>query len=424
MNIEGQVDKTVLSNGVRILSQMMPYVQSVSMGVWVNVGSRDETDAENGLSHFIEHMIFKGTERRTAVEIARAFDAIGGYTNAFTTMETTCYHAKVMQNHLHTMTDILSDIFLNSLFDDAEIERERPVIFQEIGMTEDTPDEYVHQLAATSFWGSHALGRSILGTRDNILGFDSQTIRSFFKRRYQPDRIIIAAAGNVEHRRLVDIVGPLFEAVSPSGDVFPQRPTPERLSCVDVHSKDVEQAHICLNAKGLPTTDTRRYELSLLNTVLGGNMSSRLFQQIREQRGLAYSVYSFVSSFVDTGLIGAYAGVDPANASETTSLILNMLKQLADSPITEEELSHAREFTRGNLLMASESNDNQMVRLAQSEIHFKRYTPLEEILRQIDQVTPNDIRKLAHDLFVDAPMSLTLYGPIQDSAPFEQMMGR
>lgn len=403
----------------------MPHVQSVSMGVWVNIGSRDETDAENGLSHFIEHMMFKGTQKRSAFEIAKAFDAIGGYTNAFTSMENTCYHAKVMANHLETMSEILSDIFLNSLFDDAEIEKERPVIFQEIGMLEDTPDEYVHQLAAQAFWGDNPLGRSILGTHENILQFDSKNIRSFFERRYQPDRILVTAVGNITHDRLVDLVRPAFEAV-PAGKPIPAREIPKGHSNVGQkiysHPKDIEQAHICLNMRGLPTTDPRRYVSSLMNTILGGNMSSRLFQQIREQRGLAYSVYSFASSFVDTGMSGAYAGVDPVHAFETVELILNTLQSFKESPVTENELQNAKEFSKGNLLMAAESNENQMVRLAQGEFHFGRYTPLKEILDEIDQVTPSDIRILAEELFQKDQMTLTLYGPLPEASQFEQLM--
>ncbi len=421
MKPDDRIEKTLLSNGVRILSQRMPHVQSVSMGVWVNIGSRDETDAENGLSHFIEHMMFKGTQKRSAFEIAKAFDAIGGYTNAFTSMENTCYHAKVMANHLETMSEILTDIFLNSLFDEAEIEKERPVIFQEIGMLEDTPDEYVHQLAARSFWGDNPLGRSILGTHDNILQFDSKTIRSFFERLYQPNRIVVTAVGNIEHDRLVDLARPAFEAIQ-SGNPIPARGIPQGHFNVGIHPKDLEQVHICLNTRGLSTTDPRRFVSSLMNTILGGNMSSRLFQQIREQRGLAYSVYSFVSSFVETGMSGAYAGVDPDNAFETVELILNTLQSLKDSPVTEDELHHAKEFTKGNLLMASESNENQMARLAQGEFHFERYTPLQEILDGIDGVTPADIQVLAEEMFLKNQMTLTLHGPVTETSQFEQLM--
>jgi predicted Zn-dependent peptidase len=423
LNPEDSIEKTILSNGVRILTQRMPHVQSVSMGVWVNIGSRDETEAENGLSHFIEHMMFKGTQKRSAFEIAKAFDAIGGYTNAFTSMENTCYHAKVMANHLETMSEILTDIFLNSLFDEAEIEKERPVIFQEIGMLEDTPDEYVHQLAAQSFWGDNPLGRSILGTHDNILHFDSNKIRSFFERLYQPDRIVVTAVGNIAHDRLVDLARPAFEAVQ-AGKPIPAREIPQRHAGQKIysHPKDIEQTHICLNTRGLSTTHPRRYVSSLMNTILGGNMSSRLFQQIREQRGLAYSVYSFASPFADTGMSGAYAGVDPVHAFETVELILNTLQSLKESPVTEDELQNAKEFSKGNLLMASESNENQMARLAQGEFHFGRYTPLKEILDEIDRVTPSDIRMLAEALFQKDQMTLTLHGPVPEASQFEQLM--
>lgn len=421
MKSEDSIEKTVLSNGVRILSQQMPHVQSVSMGVWVGVGSRDETDAENGLSHFIEHMIFKGTRKRSAYEIAKAFDAIGGYTNAFTSMENTCYHAKVMTNHLDTMTEILTDIFLNSLFDAEEIEKERPVIFQEIGMQEDTPDEYIHQLAAEAFWGKDPLGRSILGTRENILQFDTNAIRSFFENRYRPDRIVVTAVGHIDHQRLVDLVRPSFETIQP-GTPLPDRNTPQGHFHVGLFPKDLEQVHICLNARGISTTDPRRYASSLMNTLLGGNMSSRLFQEIREQRGLAYSVYSFVSAFMDAGMVGAYAGVDPDRAIETVDLMLKTMDSLTGRPVTDEELQHAKEFTKGNLLMASESTENQMVRLAQGEFHFGRYTPLQEILDGIDRVTPADIRNFAAETFVRNQMTLTLHGPVADISPFEQIM--
>ncbi len=293
--------KTVLKNGIRIVTRKMAHTRSVTMGVWVDVGARDENSAENGLSHFIEHMIFKGTDRRSAYQIAKEFDAIGGHTNAFTTMENTCYHAKVLDSQTETMVDILSDIFLNSTFDAKEVERERPVILQEIGMVEDSPDEYVHYLSGYNYWGDNPLGRSILGRPENIAGFDAKTIKGFFQRLYQPDRIVISAAGNIEHQAIVDLIGPPFEAIEASLG-FPQRVSPAGRSMVSLNHRELEQVHICLNTQGIAITDPRRYALSLLSTLFGGNMSSRLFQQIREKRGLAYSVYSFVSSHVDTGM--------------------------------------------------------------------------------------------------------------------------
>ncbi len=415
------VEKTTLSNGVRILSQKMPHVQSVSLGVWVNAGSRDEAESESGLSHFIEHMIFKGTKKRTAFEIAKAFDSIGGYTNAFTSMENTCYHAKVMVNHINTMTEILTDIFLNSLFDEAEIEKERPVIFQEISMMEETPDDFIHQLAAMSFWGDCPLGRSILGSRDNILKFDSSTIQSFFKRLYQPDRIVISAAGNIDHGRLLESVCPAFETIT-TGNEMPVRTASTAKSSVNVYPKDIEQVHICLNTKGLSSTDPGRYALSIMNTIIGGNMSSRLFQQIREQQGLAYSVYSFISSFQDVGTFGAYAAVDPSNVVKTVYLIMDTLKDIKNAFVTEDELRYAKEFTRGNLLMSAENNDNLMSRLAQNEFNFGRHIPIEEILNKIDSIRPDDILMLAENILQKDMMTLVLHGPVQDVSPLRQVM--
>jgi predicted Zn-dependent peptidase len=268
------------------------------MGVWVNVGARDENPAESGLSHFIEHMIFKGTRQRSAFQIAKEFDAIGGHTNAFTSMENTCYHAKVMDTHTDTMVEILSDIFLNSVFDPGEIEKERPVILQEIRMVDESPDEYVHLLSGKNFWGDNPLGRSILGSPENIIRFDADLMKTYF-----------SAAGNVEHTDIIDRVGPAFETIKP-GNGIAERITPQSRSLVDLNHKDLEQVHICLGAPGLSITDPRRYAYSLLNTILGGNMSSRLFQEIREKRGLAYTVYSFITSHVDTGMFGIYLAVD------------------------------------------------------------------------------------------------------------------
>jgi predicted Zn-dependent peptidase len=390
-------------------------MHSVSMGIWVNAGARDESDAENGLSHFIEHMIFKGTPTRSAYDIARAFDAIGGYSNAFTSMETTCFHARVMDSHLDIMTDILSDIFLNSLFAQEEIDRERPVILQEIGMVEDTPEEYAHLMAGRTFWGDHPLGRSILGTRENLVRYDTPLLHQFFRSAYTPSRTVVAAAGRIDHNSLVDRIAPRF--LKPGADPPLNRPPlPRPGSRIDLHPKNLEQAHVCITAPGLPITDDRRYVLNMLHTMLGGNMSSRLFQTIREQRGLAYSVYSFVSSFSDAGMFGVYAAVDPDNVAESIDLILRELHRIQKETPGTEDLSTAREYLKGNLLLSSESNDSQMVRLAQGEIYFGRYTPIEEIWNAIDAVTAEDIRSLAGDLFQQHQLSLTLLGPEPDSS--------
>jgi predicted Zn-dependent peptidase len=420
-NMDTPVNKTVLKNGVRILTQKRPHTRSVSMSVWVNIGARDENLAENGLSHFIEHMIFKGTQRRSAYQIAKEFDAIGGNTNAFTTMENTCYHAKVMDTHTEIMVDILSDIFLNSIFDPQEIEKERPVVLQEISMIEDSPDEYVHLLSGKNFWGDNPLGRSILGNPKNIIRFDADLIKNFFKRLYQPERIVISVAGNVEHAFIMDRVGPTFESVPPQ-NTLAERMTPQSQSLVDLNYRKLEQVHLCLGTSGLSITDPRRYAYALLNTILGGNMSSRLFQEIREKRGLAYTVYSFITSHVDTGMFGVYAAVDPKRALETTKLILKEITRLKNERVDPPELQGAIEYTKGSLLLASENSDNHMVRNAQNEIHFSRDIPLQEVIKQVESVTVEDIVDLSRSLFEQDKMVLTMLGSVREKKPFEDLL--
>ncbi len=415
------VNKTTLGNGVRILTKSMPFVRSVSMGVWVNVGARDESAFENGLSHMIEHMIFKGTYKRTAFQIAKEFDAIGGQTNAFTSFENTCYHARVMDSHLETMVDILTDIFLNSVFAEEEVAKERPVIFQEIGMVEDNPEEYVHILSGSAYWGDNPLGRSILGTRENILGFSTETIKTFFHRFYQPAHIVIAVAGNISHEQIVDLVSPAFSAIK-TGDRFPGRVTPAGYPQVNMHHRDLEQVHVCLGTRGVPIIDPRRYAFSLLNTIFGGNMSSRLFQKIREHRGLAYAVYSFISSYEDTGMFGAYVGIHPDNVRETIRLIVNEMRTLKTQQVEETELTDAKNYTKGNLMLAAESVDNQMVRLAQNEINFGRHLPLQEIIDGVNATTVDDICALSREMFREDRLALTTLGPISDKENFEHLL--
>ena len=391
-------NKTTLDNGIRILTNNMPHSRSVSMGVLVNVGARDELLTESGLSHFIEHMLFKGTKKRSAFQIAKEFDALGGNTNAFTSMETTCYHAKVITSHTETMADLLSDIFLNSAFDPEEIEKEKPVIIQEIGMVEENPEDYIHVLTGQCCWGDNPLGSSVLGTRENILGFDTDKIKDYFTHRYQPQRTVISIAGNIEHNHILDIVGPAFESLE-RGSGFPNRITSEVKSGVNVYEKDLEQVHICVSMKGLPLTDQKRYAFSLLNTLIGGNMSSRLFQEIRERRGLAYSVYSFISSYTDTGMLGAYVAVDPSNAVEAADVIIKEISRIKKHAVDSGELKDAIEYSKGCLLLASESTDNQMFRQAQNEIHFGRFVPLDEVISDIESVKEEGILNLARNLF-------------------------
>jgi predicted Zn-dependent peptidase len=413
-----EVGKTDLDNGIRILTKKMPHVHSVSMGIWVDAGARDETSAENGLSHMIEHMIFKGTHQRTAFQIAKEFDAIGGQSNAFTAMENTCFHGRVMDSHLRTMADILCDIFLNSLFDEIEVERERPVILQELGMVEDNPDDYIHVLLGKAYWGNHPLGQSVLGTRENLLRFNSFAIKDFFKRAYRPERIVISAAGNLAHDAFVDLIAPAFQTISPSSPL-PERTPPKGQRDIRLLSRDLEQVHIGLATQGISVADPRRYACSLMNTILGGNMSSRLFQEIRELRGLAYSVYSFAASQVDSGMVGAYAGVDPGRAMETIDLIVKEMRRMKSEPVTGDELRDAKEYTKGGLFLSAESVENQMGRLAQNEVHFGRFISLQEVANEIDAVSREDILQLASDLYQSEQLSLALLGPLTDAADLE-----
>ncbi len=413
MSEKPRINKTVLDNGVRIVSMSMPHVRSVSMGVWVHVGARDESDTESGLSHFIEHMIFKGTAKRSAFQIAKEFDAIGGQTNAYTSLEHTCYHARVLDTKLSTMVDILSDIFLNSVFDEQEVARERPVIFQEIGMVEDSPEEYVHTLMGEAFWGQHPLGRSILGTRENIMAFDSNAVKGFFKRLYQPDRIVITAAGNLDHDALVDMLGPVFSAISP-GAGFAPRSTPADGSATLSLNRDIEQTHLCLGFPGLSSTDPRRFAASLLNTILGGNMSSRLFQTVRETRGLAYSIYSFLASYSDTGMLCVCTAVSPDHVAQCTGLIMEEIRRLKREPVPVDLIEDAKEYTKGNLLMAEESPDNQMMRLAQNEFLFERFIPMQSVIDRIDAVTPDELLTLANQRWGNGRPAVGMLGSRAD----------
>ena len=417
----GAVDKTTLINGVRIVSRRIDHVRSVSMGVWVDAGARDEAVAEGGLSHFIEHMLFKGTQKRSSYDIAKAFDAIGGQTNAFTSMENTCYHARVMDEHLVTMADLLSDIFLNSTFSQEEVESERPVILSEIGMVEDNPEDHIHTLLEECFWGDHALGRSILGTREQILGYGREDLVRFFSHLYQPDRVLISCAGHVDHEEIVSLLAPAFEGIK-ARDGFPVRKVPAPLSGVKALSREIEQTHVSLAWPGLSVTDEMRFASSLMNTILGGNMSSRLFQEIREKRGLAYNVYSFNASYVDSGMVGVYAGVSPDRLTECLEVTNQELMRLCEHGVDQETLDEAKAFTKGNILLASESVDSQMARLASSEFHFGRQLSLDEVVAQIEAVTVEEVRKVADMAFSQKP-AVAVLGPDPSEAEIRKVFG-
>jgi predicted Zn-dependent peptidase len=401
----------------------MPAIHSVSVGIWANVGARDETPAANGACHFIEHMVFKGTRRRSAYEIALEMDAIGGHSNAFTTMEHTCFHGKVLSKHLPRLTDILADIFLESVFDPEELRRERDVIYEEIRMLEDTPDEYLHLLCGEAFFGDHALGRSILGTRDSLKRISPDTLRGYYEDWYEPEKVIVAAAGEVSHREFVDLVAPTFSNMPKgNGRGLPPREPPTPRPGAWPRKKKLEQVHLCLASAGLSAPDPRRYAYSLLNIILGGNMSSRLFQEIREKRGLAYNVYSFAPAFSDCGMLGVYAAVHPRNMRETIEVTLEQMARLKTEPLPHKDMESAKDYIKGSIFMSAESTDSQMLRIAQNEAQFGGYVTLAEVAAGIDAARPADILEIAGELFTSDSLSLTLLGPLRGKTDYKELL--
>jgi predicted Zn-dependent peptidase len=382
------------------------------MGIWVDIGSRDEEENESGLTHFIEHMLFKGTERRSAREIAKQLDAVGGMSNAFTTKENTCFHAKVLDTHLPLVVEILSDIFLNSVFADAEVEREREVILQEIHMVEDTPDEYIHILFCRNFWNGNPLARPIFGTVQTVQSFTREMLLGYLDRGYHADRIVLSAAGNVDHQQFLDLIGPAFSSVRRNAQVL-NRKRPSNNSHVELYQKDLEQIHLCLGTRGTSMLEEERYCCSILNVILGGSMSSRLFQEVREKRGLAYSIYSFLSSQTDTGMVGIYGAVRPNNIKATLELIRQELRRLTQEPISEAELGAAKEHIKGGIYLAAENTDNRMSRLAKNEIVFERFVPYKEIEAGLEKVSVEDVQALAQKIFQPEVMSLVLLGQVE-----------
>lgn len=404
--------KTTLPNGIRILTERMPYFHSVSTGIWLNVGSRDEQSDERGITHFIEHMLFKGTQRRSAQDIAKELDAVGGFANAFTSKEQVCFHAKVLDAHLPLVVDVLTDIFLNSVFDPLEIEREQSVILQEIRMIEDTPDDFVHVLFQDEFWKGNPLGLPIYGTVDSVESIGQEKILHYLSSTFQPERIIISATGNLEHDRFVDLVASSMGSLNHPHQTL-HRETPQNHPRVQVIAKDLEQVHVCMGMKGTSQVEESRFSSHLLNVILGSSMSSRLFQEIREKRGLAYSIYSFATSHEDTGLMGIYAGVGPENVQETLKVIHEQLSILATTPIPEDELRAAKEYLRGNMYLNAESTDSRMNRLAKNEFLFGRYVPFEEIEERMNSVTSQQIQKWFQEVYQPEDLALLLYGPVE-----------
>ena len=409
-----EVQKDVLPNGLIVLSEAMPVVRSVSIGVWVRTGSRQETEEENGIYHFIEHMVFKGTKNRSAEKIAHEADSIGGHLDAFTAKECTSFSVKALDEHVPRAFDILSDLFLNPLFQPDDISKESKVIQEEIKMVEDTPDDLVHEMFSQSYWRGHALGRPILGTRRTVGSFNRERLCGYFGRHYTPNNTLIAAAGNVEHARLIDLVTKAFGELLPGPPADNGPPPTPHPTIHHRHKKDLEQVHLCVGAPSYPQSHAKRFPCYVLNTVLGGGMSSRLFQNIREKRGLAYTVFSGLSSFRDAGCFSIYAGTSIENARQVLALILHELRQLKGEAISGEELQHAKDYLKGSLLLSLETTGSRMSNVARQEMYFGRYISLDEISRSVDEVTSAQVLEVAREFFQTDCLAVTFLGPIND----------
>ena len=410
---EGIYKKSVLDNGIRVVTEELSHGRSVSIGIWVSTGSRDEQAEENGISHFIEHLLFKGTKRRSALQIAKEIDSVGGVLNAFTGREYTGIYAKVLDKDLPLAVDVLSDIFLNSLFNPKDVEKERKVILQEISLVEDTPDDYIHDLFNSAFFGNHPLGRAVLGTGETVSSFSRDQIYQYFKGHYIPSRMVISAAGRLSHDRLVELIkGGLgeFFAEDRGRNIDPPQPS----STVIIKSKDLEQVHFCLGTASLPHCHPRRYSSYVLNSVFGGSMSSRLFQEIREERGLAYSVYSYLNAYMDAGSLTVYVGTSQEALEKAIKLTVREAEKLTTRPIDDEELSNTREQLKGNLLLSMEHTENWMSRLAKNEIYYGRSFSLKETIERIDEVTAEEVKELAQEIFNPQYFTLAILGPISD----------
>ncbi len=406
------IRKGVLPNGVRVLSEAMPQALSASIGIWVENGSRYEVPVQNGVSHFIEHLLFKGTRKRTAAQIAEEIDAVGGVLNAFTGKEYTCYYARVLGQDLEMVTELLADIFLESVFDPGEIDRERQVVLQEISQAEDTPDDFIHDLFTLNFWRGHPLALPIFGTVETVNSMNRELLTSFMTGRYRAGRVFIGAAGLLDHDRLTAQCTRLFAPIAGDGHPEPFSPPVDRPTVL-IHEKPLEQAHICIGGPGLGAGDSMRYTAFVLNTALGGGMSSRLFQEVREKRGRVYSIYSFLSSYLDSGYFAIYAGTNPEWVDEVIELTIAELKKIARDGLAPAELARSKSQLKGNMLLGMESTDARMNRLARNEIYFRRDIPIEELAAGIDSVTNDELVALASSWFKADRMGLVLLGDLK-----------
>lgn len=411
--------RTVLGNGVRVVSEKMRSVQSISIGIWVEAGSRDESELQGGVSHLIEHLLFKGTEKRSALDISKEIESVGGYINAGTDRENTCYYIKAPSAHSQVAVDILFDIYLHSRFDPEEIERERQVVLQEIRMTEDSPEELIHDNFQRAMWGEHPIGRPIQGSMETVGTISREAIAAYFNEVVKKGNLVVAAAGDIDHDWLVDAVAlSLEEAMI---DFEPKsRSLPESMAGISVQTKDLEQVHLCMGVEGLSAVDENRYALYLYNTILGVGMSSRLFQEIREKRGLAYAIGSFLSLYNDVGVLGIYAGTTKEHVEEVLSVVRDQLVLLRDKEVDQADISRAKEQIKGNLLISNEGSGARMSRIAKNEIYYQRHIPIKESVARIDEVTAEQMKNVTGNLIRSDNLLIAALGNIEtDDIPDE-----
>ncbi|MDR2861488.1 MAG: insulinase family protein [Syntrophobacterales bacterium] len=405
------VNKTILANGIRVVSEEIRHVQSVSIGVWIGCGSRHETKTSNGIAHFIEHMLFKGTGKRSPFAIVSAVDSMGGVINASTGKENTVFYIKIPAYHLDSAIELLADILNHSLFRDEDIEKEKSVICQEIRMVEDSPDEYIHDVFDARFWRGHSLAFPVAGTCESIQSFNRKKILRFFKRHYGGNNLVISVAGQVEHSRLAELITRCFGAApQEEHKIFSPPPSPSVVKCFI--RKDLEQVHFVMGCKAPAVGDPMRYACIILNALFGGGMSSRLFQEIREKKGLVYDIQSYLSAYHDAGMMGVYGGTDTNQLREVIRLIRLEMQKLQENLLAEQELHNTKEMVKGNFILSMESTDSRMNRLAKNEISFGRYITCDEVMGEIDGVTKQDVCDAAREIFALDKISLVAIGKI------------
>jgi predicted Zn-dependent peptidase len=404
------IKRTVLPSGLTVLTEQMPHLRSVAMGVWIRTGSRDEQPELNGITHFVEHMVFKGTTTRSAQRIAREMDSLGGNIDAFTGKETICFNVKVLDEHLPAAMDVLCDLVLNPVFAGQDIDRERGVVLEEIKVDEDNPDLLVHEIFTQNFWKDHPLGKPILGTRETVRGFAQDTLFDFYGGRFFGGNMVVSAAGSIDHAKFLDQISKQFSSLRAGSLPTDARVPATRSRIVLRQKKSLEQVQLCLGVPSPNIADSRRYTSYMLNTILGGGMSSRLFQTIREDRGLAYSIFSELLPYRDTGSLCVYAGTNRGSLMKVIALIMDEFRRLKREPVSAEELQRAKDQLKGNTLMGLESGSSRMYNLARQEMYFDHFFSTDEILQNVERVTIEDVQQMAGELFQTDAVALTVLG--------------